>query len=156
MAAYNLTAEPQFVGTAAPWGTTGNGWGQFYVQKLHCDIDKMNESTLALAAITDGDVVSIWDIPLGTYIQAVFVDFITAATAPTCTVSVSAGAAEAEWMAATTLTADKVAGTLISDARGLTGGALYTSATTLDLYVHVAAAAGAVFDVYVICCSVKY
>lgn len=151
---HDCTSFAQFKGTAAPWGTTGNGWGQFYVQKFHVD---MAAIAAELAATIDGsaaDVLQIWDIPAGTVIFQVLLD-VTTAEGSAATVTIGDATAAAGFLAATSINAVAQTGTIITDAFGATGGKMYAATDTLDLvFATLADIDGAVFDVYAVCCTI--
>lgn len=142
--------------SAAPWGTTGDGWGHNFVLKFHIDIADIE----ATGAITVGstDVLHLWDIPIGTEIRKVFMVVRTAPTDVTSSVNCGDSTSAACFMAATTMSAAGIIGGSqpTTDAYAIVGGRLYTAANILHATFATAVPAGAVFDLYVLGTMVDY
>ena len=153
---HDATSLAQFVGSQPAWGTSGEGYGRFYVAKFHVDMAAVAAS---LAATIDGsasDVIQLWDIPAGTHILSVLLD-VTTAEGATATVAIGDATSAAGFLAATSINATGQTGTIITDAFGAVGGKMYAATDTLDLtFATLADIDAAVFDVYAICCKIDF
>lgn len=151
---HDATSLAYFVGSEAPWGQSGEGWGRFAVLKFHVDMATVASDLAATIDGSSSDVIQMWDIPAGTHLLSVLLD-VTTAEGATATVAIGDGDNTAGWLAATSINATGQTGTIITDAYGAVGGKMYAATDTLDLLFATAADIdAAVFDVYVIACFI--
>lgn len=148
MATHDATSLNQFV-RQVPMAM--GGFGHFTVMKFHVDMAAIAAALAATINGSAGDIVQLWDIPAGTYIQSVLLD-VTTLEGAAATVAIGDGTAAAGFLAATSINAIGKTGTVITDAFGATGGKMYATTDTLDLTFGTDADIDtAIFDVYVIC-----
>jgi hypothetical protein len=126
--AHDASAFAQF-SVVPGWGTSGDGFGRFSVVKLHLDWAEIKAGLGVAIDCNADDTIKVWDIPANVHVLSVLLKVTTASTnSGTATVEVGDTTTPAGWLAETSIKTATDTGTLISDAYGVVGGKMYSTA----------------------------